>query len=134
MKANRSMPASPLIPVIGYPNVDAAADWLCATFGFEVRLRIGDHRIQLERDGAWLVVRKGETRSGGAGLCSMMLRVEDVDQAAETVAGASGRITQEPATHIYGERQCSVVDPWGVAWTLSETVADVAPEEWLKPE
>lgn len=134
MRPNRSMPASELIPVIAYPDVHAAADWLCAAFGFAVRLRIGDHRVQLEREGASMVVRKAETAPDNSSRCSMMLRVEDVDQAAATVAALGGSIAQEPSTRAYGERQCSLLDPWGMAWTLSQTVADVAPEDWLKPE
>ena len=62
----------------------------------------------------------------------MMLRVEDVDQAAAKVATLGGRIVVAPVTRMYGERQCSVRDPWGMAWLLSETVADVAPEDWLE--
>jgi uncharacterized glyoxalase superfamily protein PhnB len=134
MKANRSMPASVLIPVIAYPDVHAAADWICAAFGFGVRLRIEDHRVQLEREGASLVVRNAETDPDRVSRCKMMLRVEDVDQTAATVAALGGRIVQPPATHKYGERQCSVRDPWGMAWLLSQTVADVAPEDWLNPE
>jgi uncharacterized glyoxalase superfamily protein PhnB len=134
MRTNRSMPASGLIPVIAYPDVDAATDWLCAAFGFAVRLKIGDHRVQLEREGAWMVVRKAETASDGASRCSLMLRVENVDQATAMGAALGGRIAEAAATRVYGERQSSLVDPWGMAWTLSQTVADVAPEDWLKPK
>lgn len=31
---------------------------------------------------------------------------------------------------MFGERQYGVRDPWGHVWTFSESVADVAPEEW----
>ena len=127
------MPASVLIPVIAYPDVHAAADWICAAFGFAVRLRIEDHRVQLEREGASLVVRKAETASDDASRCKMMLRVKNVDQAAAAVEALRGRIVQAPVTRMYGERQMSA-GPWGTAWLLSQTVADVAPEDWLKPE
>jgi uncharacterized glyoxalase superfamily protein PhnB len=57
MKSNRSMPASTVIPVLAYPNVSEAADWLCDAFGFTMRVRIADHRVQLNAgDGA---VRSG---------------------------------------------------------------------------
>jgi PhnB protein len=62
-----------------------------------------------------------------------MLRVEDVDQTAAAAAALGGRIVQAPSTQMYGERQCGLLDPWGMRWTLSETVSDVAPEDWLKP-
>ena len=43
---NRSVPAVTVIPVLGYPDVDAAVAWLCDCFGFTERLRIGHHRVQ----------------------------------------------------------------------------------------
>jgi len=36
----------------------------------------------------------------------------------------------EPADFEYGERQYSAEDPAGHQWTFSETLADIAPEEW----
>jgi len=36
----------------------------------------------------------------------------------------------EPTDFEYGERQYSAEDPAGHQWTFSETLADVAPEEW----
>src|ERR1700729_193043 len=52
MKRNRSVPAATVIPVLIYPDVREAVDWLCAAFGFVERLRIGeDHRSQLKVGG-----------------------------------------------------------------------------------
>jgi hypothetical protein len=36
----------------------------------------------------------------------------------------------EPTDFEYGERQYRAEDPAGHQWTFSETLADVAPEEW----
>ena len=47
MIANRSIPASTVIPVLIYPDVDAAVTWLESAVGFAERLRIGNHRAQL---------------------------------------------------------------------------------------
>ena len=41
MRRNRSIPASQVIPELAYPDVPAAADWLCKAFGFSPRLSIG---------------------------------------------------------------------------------------------
>ncbi len=41
------MPRCSVIPVLGYPDVAAAIDWLRDTFGFSLRLRIANHRAQL---------------------------------------------------------------------------------------
>ena len=46
-------------------------------------------------------------------------------------AGARGaKIVDEPRDFEYGERQYTAEDPAGHQWTFSETLADVAPEEW----
>jgi len=53
MLSNRSIPRATVIPVLAYPDVTKAAAWLCDAFGFNVRLRIGNHRVQLNvGDGA----------------------------------------------------------------------------------
>lgn len=70
MRPNRSIPPAVVIPVLIYPDVRAAVDWLGAAFGFVEHVR------------------------------------------------------------ICGERQYSAEDPAGHQWRFSETVADVAPEEW----
>jgi len=36
----------------------------------------------------------------------------------------------EPRNFEYGERQYTAEDPAGHQWTFSETLADVAPEDW----
>ena len=40
------------------------------------------------------------------------------------------RILMEPTDYEYGERQSHAEDLAGHQWTFSETLADVAPEEW----
>jgi uncharacterized glyoxalase superfamily protein PhnB len=53
MLTNRSIPRSTVIPVIPYPDLGEAVTWLCDVFGFTLRVRIGDHRAQLNvGDGA----------------------------------------------------------------------------------
>ena len=47
MLQNRSVPRSTVIPELAYDDVTHAADWLCDVFGFNVRVRIGNHRVQL---------------------------------------------------------------------------------------
>ena len=48
MRLNRSVPPCTVIPVLIYPDPAAAADWLSKAFGFAVRLRIANHRIQMK--------------------------------------------------------------------------------------
>jgi len=48
LKLNRSIPRSTVIPVLIYPDVREAVDWLGRAFGLVERVRIGEnHRAQL---------------------------------------------------------------------------------------
>ena len=133
MLPNRSIPRATVIPVLAYPDVNQAADWLCDAFGFSVRLRIGTHRVQLNvGDGAVIVreLRPNEASSPlGAGH-SITIRVEDADAHSKRAREHGANVTQEPVTHPYGERQYNAEDFAGHSWTFSQSVADVHPGEW----
>ncbi len=133
MLSNRSIPRATVIPVLAYPDVNQAAAWLCDAFGFTVRLRIGDHRVQLNvGDGAVIVreLRDNETSATLGMGCSVTIRVEDADAHCKRARDHGARITQDPTTHPYGERQYNAVDFAGHAWTFSQSVADVHPRDW----
>ena len=142
MLANRSMPRCPVAPVLAYEDVGAAVDWLCAAFGFTERWRAGSHRAQLAVGDAAIVVsaRRGDDsseapgpelrRSRGRDAGSVMVRVEDVDAHHEHARKQGAGILQPPADYPYGERQYTAEDLAGHLWTFSQSIADVAPEEW----
>jgi uncharacterized glyoxalase superfamily protein PhnB len=135
MRTNRSIPPAAVIPVLTYPDVRAAVAWLEAALGMVERTRVGaDHRAQLSAgDGALIVADAEEDRRGpqaGAHCHSVMLRVDDVAAACARAVQAGAAVAREPTEFPFGERQCTLVDPWGHRWTLSQTVADVAPEDW----
>lgn len=131
MRVNRSMPPSTVIPVLAYEDVGQAVEWLSQTFGFRERWRAASHRAQLSvGDGAVVVTEaRGELSSSHA--ChSVMVRVDDVDAHYERVRAGGARVLDAPADYPYGERQYTAEDPGGHRWTFSESIADVAPEEW----
>jgi uncharacterized glyoxalase superfamily protein PhnB len=135
MLTNRSAPPVTVTPVLVYADVRAAVAWLEAAFGFEERVRIGDtHRAQLRAgsDGAVVVADVGGDRAVPAGGVThvVKVRVPDVDAAFERARAAGGRVVEELRTWEYGERSGVVEDPGGHRWELTQTVRDVAPEEW----
>jgi uncharacterized glyoxalase superfamily protein PhnB len=135
MKRNRSIPQSTVIPVLIYPDVREAVDWLSRAFGFVERVRIGEnHRSQLSVGGGAVIVGdvRGERRPPRPGEVthSVMVRVEDVRAHCERAMAHGARIVMDPTDFEFGERQYTAEDPAGHQWTFSETVADVAPEEW----
>jgi uncharacterized glyoxalase superfamily protein PhnB len=145
MPSNRSMPPCSVIPELVYEDVGEAVQWLCETFGFVTRWTAGDHRAQLAfGDGAIAVT---EARSGtgyadqpdavgyraprGASVThAIMVRVPDVDAHFSHARGRNARILHDPTDYPYGERQYEVEDLGGHRWTFSQTIADVAPEQW----
>ncbi|MFO7539628.1 MAG: ClbS/DfsB family four-helix bundle protein [Chloroflexota bacterium] len=131
--SNRSMPDSTVIPVLAYPDVRQAVDWLCQAFGFAERLRIGDHRAQLSLGGGSVIVtgrQPGPRGPAGSSDHSIMVRVADVDSHYRHAAQFNAQIVNPPADQAYGERQYTVKDPGGHYWTFSQTIADVDPESW----
>ncbi len=135
MKPNRSIPAATVIPVLIYPDVREAVDWLSTAFGFQERLRIGDaHRSQLKvGDGAVIVADiRGEQVAPREGQVThlVMVRIDDARAHCERARSHGARILTEPTDWEYGERQYVAEDPAGHRWTFSETLDDVAPAEW----
>jgi uncharacterized glyoxalase superfamily protein PhnB len=137
LKKNRAAQDCAVIPVLYYPDVRAAVEWLTTALPFTERLRIGDHRCQLVHgNGAIVVATPGahadaapSTLESPAGH-SVMLRVAGIDQFFARAKAAGARVLAEPADHMYGERQCSFLDPWDRPWTLSETIFDSNPSDW----
>ncbi|MEI9814170.1 MAG: VOC family protein [Acidobacteriota bacterium] len=127
MLVNRSMPESPVIPVLAYPDMNAAVEWLCAAFGFTVRVRIFDHRVQLNTgEGGAVVVVAGDAASAD----SVMIRVANVDEHCGRARRHGAKVIGEPTTYPYGERQYSAEDLAGRRWTFSQSMVDVDPRDW----
>jgi uncharacterized glyoxalase superfamily protein PhnB len=135
VKDNRSIPKATVVPVLIYPDVREAVEWLGAAFGFVEHVRIGEnHRAQLGfGDGAVIVGDvRGERRPprDGEVTASVLVRVEDARAHCEHAREHGAQIKMEPTDFEYGERQYHAQDFAGHQWTFSETLADTAPEEW----
>jgi uncharacterized glyoxalase superfamily protein PhnB len=136
---NRSAPRATVVPILVYEDVGQAIDWLCGTFGFTERLRAagpggGVIHAQLDiAEGAVMLGRQGaEFRPPRANEVSqyVTVHVEDVDKHFEHSRQCGARIVKPPANMPFGERQYTVEDPGGHRWTFSQSIADIAPEEW----
>jgi uncharacterized glyoxalase superfamily protein PhnB len=128
---NRTMPmTATVMPILVYEDVEAAIGWLCAAFGFTERWRAGGHRAQLGfRGGAVILGDATHGRSAGGGH-EVMVRVEDADAHHARAREHGAEILRAPIDFPYGERQYSALDPGGNRWTFSQSIADVAPEDW----
>ena len=128
MISNRSVPRSTVLPELAYPDIGVAIDRLCEAFGFTLRIRIGDHRAQLNvGDGAVILI---ETHYNVGLKSSVMVRVEDVEHHCERARLKGVRILKEPTNYPYGERQYTAEDFAGHRWSFTQSIADVDPREW----
>jgi hypothetical protein len=98
-----------------------------------VRVRIGNHRVQLNVGDGAVIVREMRVNETNAALGighSVIIRVEGADAHCDRARDHGARITHEPVTYPYGERQYNADDFAGHSWTFSQSVADVHPDEW----
>ena len=135
MKPNRSIPSDVVVPVLVYPDVREAVQWLTQAFGFQERLEIPEnHRSQLRfGDGAVILadVRRDQRPPRPGEVTHLVLvRVDDARAHCERAREHGARILMEPTDFEYGERQYTAEDPAGHRWTFSETLDDVHPETW----
>jgi len=127
---NRSVPQCTVIPELAYPDVRHAAAWLSDAFGFNVRIFIGAHHVQMNIGTGAMVVTEQKT-PGSSASCetSVMVRVEDVNEHHERALRYGTAIARPPKDYPYGERQYTVRDFNGYVWTFTQSIADVRPEE-----
>jgi uncharacterized glyoxalase superfamily protein PhnB len=132
MKANRSIPSATVIPELAYADVPAAAAWLRDALGFRERLRIASHRIQMTLgNGAIVVIEDSKQTAGERGARdAVMLRVDDLDRVFDQAVQRGAKILRPPRDYPYGERQCTIEDPGGHVWTLSQSIDDIDPRDW----
>ena len=130
MRSNRSIPSSQVIPELAYPDVSEAAERLCTAFGFAVRLRIANHRIQLTLGSGAVILIEGSPEPSSGSSHGVLVRVEDVDEHFARARAAGTRVLGEPTTYPYGERQYAMQDFAGHRWVFSQSVADSDPADW----
>ena len=125
---------------IFYEHAAPAIDWLCAAFGFEVRLKIEGEGGRIEHSelelGAGLVMagdsrrkerphQKSPAELVGANTQVMMVYIDDVDAHCERARKAGATIHTEPKTTDYGEgywadRSYEAIDLEGHHWYFAQ--------------
>jgi len=128
MRFNRSVPPCPVIPVLIYPDPSVAAEWLSKAFGFTVRLRIANHRIQMRAGEGCFTIAEGDEKPDRSHITQV--RIEGALAHCEQARQNGAIILTEPTDHMYGERQYNAQDFHGHRWDFTETIADVDPESW----
>ena len=131
---NRTMPPCTVMPVLVYPQVRPAVDWLCNAFGFEkhlvvpgengtvahAQLSFGNGMIMLgsareDEFGRWV---KPPRETGGVGTQSPYVIVEDADAHYARAKAAGAEIVMEVEDQDYGGRLYACRDPEGHLWSF----------------
>jgi uncharacterized glyoxalase superfamily protein PhnB len=132
-------------PGVYYRDAARMIDWLCAAFGFEVKLKIEgeggriDHSELIFGDGLIMVGEElaGEARrfdtdrlsplNAGCNTQNLMVYVDDVDAHHARAAAAGAQIVSQPELHDYGpdywaDRSYGCKDPEGHLWWFVQRV------------
>ncbi len=72
-----------------------------------------------------LVLPPGE----GTVCYSMGVYVSDVDEAVEKAVERGATVREAPTDFVSGDRYASVLDPFGIRWSVMTRVEDLSPEE-----
>jgi PhnB protein len=127
---NRTMPPCTIIQELVYDDVTEARRWLCDAFGFTERWHAGDHRAQLSLGDSTIAITEPRHSRVLAGPVSLLVRVDDANALRDRALAHGATLIDETRDFPYGERQCTVEDPGGHHWCLTQSIADVDPETW----
>ena len=59
----------------------------------------------------------------------LLLYVENVEDVARQAEAAGARIERPVQDQFYGDRTCTVLDPFGHRWTIATHIEDVSRDE-----
>jgi uncharacterized glyoxalase superfamily protein PhnB len=130
-----------IAPYLLYEDVDAALDFLARAFGFREELRyagpdgyVSHAEMRIGEDGVvYMGDPGGDYRNpahAGARTQMVCVNVDDVDAVYEQARAAGAEITEAPTDQEYGERRFMARDPEGHAWSISQVIRAVEPEDW----
>jgi PhnB protein len=95
-------------------------------------LQIGDSVVIIEDE----VPERGTTAPPPGGVSgspsSLFIYVEDVDEVVARAVELGATLQRPPQDQFYGDRDGSIVDPFGHGWTIATHVEDVASEELVR--
>lgn len=130
-----------VFPYLRVKDAAAAIDFYARAFGAEEKFRLSEPsgrigHAELALGGTTLMLSDeypehgivGPGSTGGSG-ASIHLHVADADQMAAHAIAAGATMVREPADHFYGERSCTIRDPFGHEWLLGHEIERVSPEE-----
>jgi PhnB protein len=132
-----------ITPYLVIKNAEKAIEFYRKAFGAKeiTRLMIGDkvgHAELLINDSRIMLADEfphwGMTSAENIGDSPViiLMSVDDVDSVFNRAVAEGAKVFSPVETQFYGDRSCSIIDPFGHRWTISTHVEDVSEEEMKK--
>ena len=128
-------------PYLRVRGADAAIDFYIEAFGARERFRLTEPggrvgHAELDLGNRVLMVSEeypeygilAPTSPGATGI-AIHLHCDNADEMAARAVRAGATLIREPADQFYGERSCTIRDPFGHEWLLGHEIEKVSPEE-----
>ena len=93
-----------------------------------IELDLGNVVLMLSEEFPEYGIHAPDVAKGQAGM-AMHLHVDNADELAARAVAAGATMLRPPADQFYGERSCSIRDPFGHEWMLGHEIEKVTPEE-----
>jgi PhnB protein len=92
-------------------------------------LKLGDSVVMLADEAPEMGYRAPAGDSSGGASVSLYLYDADVDATVNRAVAAGAKVTRPVADQFYGDRNGTLVDPFGHVWSVGTHKEDVSPEE-----
>lgn len=130
-----------ITPYFSHKNADAAIKFYERAFGAKeifrlsmpaggvahAEVEIGDSRVILADEMPAYGNKSAETLGGSP--VSFLFYVEDVDAAFERAVKAGAMVKRPVEDQFYGDRVGTVIDPFGIQWSIGTHKEEVSKEE-----
>jgi PhnB protein len=133
-------------PALVVRGADKAIQFYAEVFGATERTRfpgpdgtiahaeieIGDSVVMVEDESPQMGTEAPPPGGLEGSPSSLFIYVEDADATIERAVKLGAELRRPPEDQFYGDRDGSIVDPFGHAWTIATHVEDVTAEEMTR--
>ena len=95
---------------------------------FHAELEIGDSILMLSEEIPMMNILSPKSPGGGTSI-SLYMYVDNVDDVFANAVSAGASVKMPLMDTFYGDRCCTIIDPFGHLWTLATHIRDLTDEE-----
>ncbi len=95
-------------------------------------IEIGDSIVIVEDASPYMGTKAPPAAGLDGSPTFLYIYVENVDEVIERAVKLGATLKRPPQDQFYGDRDGSIIDPFGHGWTVASHVEDVAPDEMMR--